>query len=144
MTTPLCQSSRPAPATGQSTTPLTYSVVVLAEDDPVLRRALSDFLAGEGFLVREAADLQTLRDVLLEESNATLVLDMHLGADDVRSVLGELAHKENRPNIVLMSSSVAAARVAREHRLQLLAKPFDLEALVQALLVPLDDRLSDP
>jgi DNA-binding NtrC family response regulator len=141
---PLCHSSRPAPATGQSTTPLAYSVVVLAEDDPVLRRTLSDFLASEGFLVKEAPDLSTLRDVLVDEASATLVLDMHLGTDDVRSVLSDLAQKENRPNIVLMSSSIAAARVAREHRLQLLQKPFDLDALVQALLVPLDERASDP
>lgn len=81
-------SSCPAPASGQATDPHSYPVVVLAEDDPVMRRTLSDFLAGEGFLVKEAADLPALRDVLREKAPSALVLDVHLGEHTVGAVLG--------------------------------------------------------
>lgn len=131
----------PAPATGAATLPLQYPVVVLAEDDPVLRRTLSDFLASEGFMVREATDLGSLRAVLREGDLTAMVLDVHLGEQHVGHVLRELGAE--RPNIVLMSASATARELADDHRLQLLTKPFDLDALVQALLVPLDERTSD-
>jgi DNA-binding response OmpR family regulator len=115
-------------------------VVVLAEDDPVLRRTLSDFLAGEGFMVREAPDVGTLRDALRDGEPTALVLDVHLGEHSVKDILHELRDGQN---VVLMSSSVLAEDIARAHRMTLLSKPFDLDALVQALLVPLDDRASD-
>jgi DNA-binding response OmpR family regulator len=134
-------STPPSPSCAVVTAPLHYPVVVLAEDDPVLRRTLSDFLAGEGFMVKEASDLRSLRDVLRGEQPTAVVLDVHLGEHHVGHVLRELG--DERPNIVLMSGSNDARQLARDHRLQLLTKPFDLDALVQALLVPLDDRQSD-
>jgi DNA-binding response OmpR family regulator len=140
MPSDLVESSRPQPAVGATTIPQPYSVVVLAEDDPVLRRTLSDFLAGEGFLVREAPDVGTLRDALRDGEPTALVLDVHLGEHNVKEILHELRDGQN---VVLMSSSVLAEDIARAHRMTLLSKPFDLDALVQALLVPLDDRASD-
>ena len=137
MSTDLVELSRPQPSAGATTVPQSYSVVVLAEDDPVLRRALSDFLAGEGFLVREAPDVGALRESLRDGQPTALVLDVHLGETHVGEILEEL-HEDDRPNVVLMSSSVMAEGIAREHRLPLLSKPFDLDALVQALLVPED------
>lgn len=134
-------SSPPVPSSGGITAPLQYPIVVLAEDDPVLLRTLSDFLAGEGFMVKEARDLRSLRDVLCGEQPTAVVLDVHLGEHNVGHVLRELG--DERPNIVLMSASLDAGHLARAHRLQLLTKPFDLDALVQALLVPLDERMSD-
>jgi DNA-binding NtrC family response regulator len=126
-----------------------YDVVLLAEDDDVLRRSLSDFLASEGFMVREASDVATLREELSGECPRAVVADVHLADGDVSEVVAELArrHESDRPNVVLMSASPGAVgsarRLAGDHHVQLLAKPFDLDALVQALLVPLDERPSD-
>ncbi len=130
-------------ATPIPTAPLTYRVVLLAEDDPVLRKALSDFLADEGFLVREASDVATVRRYLRDGDPAALVLDLQLEDGDVREVLRELARREDRPNVVLMSATSRAAKVAREHRIQFISKPLELDQLVQALMVPNDERTSD-
>lgn len=134
----------PRPAMGATTTPMRYDVVLLAEDDDVLRRSLSDFLASEGFMVREASDVATLREELSGECPLAVVADVHLADGDVSEVVAELGLREEseRPNVVLMSASHGAVKLAGEHRVQLLAKPFDLDALVQALLVPLDERPS--
>jgi DNA-binding NtrC family response regulator len=120
-----------------------YDVVLLAEDDDVLRRSLSDFLASEGFMVREASDVATLREELSGECPLAVVADVHLADGDVSEVVAELSQRDERPNVVLMSASHGAAKLAVEYRVQLLSKPFDLDALVQALLVPLDERPSD-
>lgn len=133
---------RPAPSTPAPTAPLEYSVVVLAEDDPVLRRGLSDFLADEGFLVREAVDVAGIRHAIADDTPMALVLDVHLGEETVASLVSEVTRTGRQPNVVLISASRDASALAEKHGLQLLPKPFDLENLVQALLVPLDDRPS--
>jgi DNA-binding NtrC family response regulator len=125
------------------TSPLSYRVVLLAEDDPVLRRSLSDFLADEGFLVREASDVATVRRCVADGDPTALVLDLQLTDGDVADVLRDLAQREDRPNVVLMSATSRAEVIAREHRVQFVAKPLELDRLVQALLVPLDDRTSE-
>lgn len=130
---------RPEPSTPVSTAPLEYSVVVLAEDDPVLRRGLSDFLAEEGFLVREAQDVAGLRDALADVTPIALVLDVHLGEESVASVMSELTSRPSAPNVVLITAGGDGEELAARHGVQLLAKPFDLELLVQALLVPAED-----
>lgn len=132
-----------ANGTALRTQPLAYRVVVLAEDDPVLRRSLSDFLADEGFLVREASDVATVRRCLADGDPAALVLDLQLSDGDVSDVLGELAARRERPHVVLISASSRAAKIARQHHVQLVPKPLELDQLVQALLVPADDRASD-
>ncbi len=120
-----------------------YSVVVLAEDDPVLRRGLSDFLADEGFLVREAHDVAGVRHAMKDREATALVLDVHLGDETVASVISEVTREPDHPQIVLISASREGAALAEQHGVQLLAKPFELQHLVQALLVPPEDRPSD-
>jgi DNA-binding response OmpR family regulator len=133
---------QPSPSEPATTAPLEYSVVILAEDDPVLRRGLSDFLADEGFLVREAHDVAGIRHAIADNEATALVLDIHLGDETVASVVAELARSGTSPNVVLISAGTDGAELAKKHGIQLLAKPFDLESLVQALLVPLDERPS--
>jgi DNA-binding NtrC family response regulator len=134
---------RPAPSTNAATTPLEYSVIVLAEDDPVLRRGLSDFLADEGFLVREAQDVAGLRHALTDVTPTALVLDVHLGEENVASLMTELETRSPLPNVVLITAGHDGEELAARYGIPLLEKPFDLERLVQALLVPADERASE-
>lgn len=122
------------------TAPLTYRVVLLAEDDPVLRRSLSDFLSDEGFLVREAADVATIRRALAQGGPAAFVLDVNLADGNVSEVLAELVAREERVPIVLISAAAEAPELARQHRVQLVRKPLELDTLVEALLIPADER----
>jgi DNA-binding NtrC family response regulator len=135
--------SLPEPTRALPTSPLEYSVVVLAEDDPQLRRTLSDFLADEGFLVREVSDVAGVEQALAAGSPHALVLDMNLEDGDVSPVLAKLSGVPGRPHTILISASAQAPALAKDHRIELLQKPFDLEALVQALLVPLDERTTE-
>lgn len=122
------------------TAPIQYPVVLLAEDDPQLRRTLSDLLADEGFLVREVTDVVGVEAALTAGVPRAVVLDVNLADGDVSGVLAKLCQSADRPQTVLISASTLAAELARNHRVQLLQKPFELESLIQALLVPLDDR----
>lgn len=133
----------PTTSAALRTAPLTYRVVLLAEDDPVLRRSLSDFLADEGFLVREASDVATVRRCLSEGDPAALVLDLQLSDGDVGEVLRDLKQREAPPNVVLISATSRAERIAREHRVQFIAKPLEFDDLVQALMVPMDERTTE-
>jgi DNA-binding response OmpR family regulator len=119
-------------------------VVVLAEDDPVMRRGLSDFLAVEGFLVREAHDVAGVRHAIADREPTALVLDVHLGDETIAAVVSEVTRDPKHPHVVLISASSEGAELAAKHGVQLLAKPFDLDRLVEALLVPLDERPSGP
>lgn len=125
------------------TSPLSYSVVLLAEDDPQLRRTLSDLLADEGFLVREVSDVAGVEDALADGMPQALVLDVNLEGGDISPVLARLSADRSRPHTILISASTHARDLARRHRIELLQKPFELESLIQALLVPLDERTSE-
>jgi DNA-binding NtrC family response regulator len=127
------------PGTAPTTTPLEYAVVVLAEDDPVLRRSLSDLLTDEGFLVREVSDVAGVESALAAGMPSALVLDVNLADGDVVPVLSRLARSPERPHTVLISASSGAVSLAKRHGLELLRKPFELHALVEALLPKADD-----
>lgn len=139
----MIESACVRPSFDGPTVPLTYPVIVLAEDDEQLRRSLSDFLAEEGFLVREVGDVEGLRAALESDDARVLLLDVYLADGDCGDVVADLVGSPRCPHIVLMSAHADAGRIALTHGVELLPKPFDLEVLIQALLVPLDDRTSN-
>lgn len=131
----MLDSLRPQPAFAHDTVPTTHPVVVIAEDDDLLRRALSDLLADEGFLVREVRDRVSLESELMNAEACAAVIDVHLADGHCGHLVEALAADAEAPHVVLMSAFSDAAGLAEEHGLELLRKPFDLRELLDAVLV---------
>lgn len=122
----------PQPSVEAPTTPSIPPVLVLAEDDDELRESLCEFLSMEGYLVREVADVDTLRAETASDEPRVIIVDVHLANGDCAELIAELVGRGGA-RIVLMSGDVRAARLAATHSLELLTKPFDLAELLRAV-----------
>ena len=114
--------------------------ILVADDDPVIREAVAEILEIEGYRVRTAADgVEALR-LLRQELPALLILDMRMPGLSGWEVAAELRSLAiDVPILVMTAARDARAWAAEVAASAYLAKPFDLQALVDAV-----ERLSGP
>ncbi len=105
--------------------------VLLVEDEPDLRSAMSEMLAHAGHACHEASAGGEVAALLRDSKFDVLVLDVVLADGRVEALLEELS-LSGLPATVLMSADVSALTrgLAERHSLPLLIKPFDLDELV--------------
>lgn len=107
--------------------------VLVAEDEPALRRQVADALAGEGYAVDEAADGEDAEFMGSTESYDAVVLDLGLPMRDGLSVL-----RAWRASGIAVPILILSARGAWHERVEgidagaddYLAKPFRMEELL--------------
>jgi CheY-like chemotaxis protein len=112
-------------------------VVLLAEDDPEMRRLLNEQLQRRGFVVVEVSDgYELLAYITLAKRGGELpepdavVTDLRLPGADGLKALEAFEHHER---VVLISAFADDETVQRAHAAgvrTVLAKPFKVEALV--------------
>lgn len=105
-------------------------IVLIAEDDHLLRVLLATILRDEGYRVLQAADGIRAVRLLAEYDVDVLLLDVNLGRDDGVSLGREIRDQHPELPIALMSgdSSAPEAMVrARGFTQSFLAKPFTPE-----------------
>jgi two-component system, NtrC family, response regulator AtoC len=117
--------------------------VLVAEDDPVLRRLVADALRADGFEVREAGDgcelVAAVEAVLAtggaRDAGVVVVSDVHMPGLDGLDVLTILRCADVPCRVVLMTAfgDEETAAEARELGGTLLAKPFDMATLRAAV-----------
>lgn len=107
--------------------------VLVVEDDPVVRQAVAEYLQDEGYDVGAVGTLDGAREFVTQSMPDLLVLDLLLADRSGAELLAELACRGDAPATIILSASPAAAEVARRYRLPMLKKPFELEALTDAL-----------
>jgi two-component system response regulator MprA len=119
---------------------MTRQRVLVADDDPVIREAVAEILEIEGYRVRTAADgVEALR-LLRQEPPALLILDMRMPGLNGWEVAAEMRSLAiDIPILVMTAARDARAWAAEVAASAYLAKPFDLQALVDAV-----ERLSGP
>ena len=114
--------------------------VVLAEDDPSVRKAVQRVLELEGYTVTAVNDGQAALDTILAKTPDAAVLDVMMPFLDGLSVCKELRHRGNRTPILLLTARhevgdrVAGLDAGAD---DYLVKPFavdELLARVRALL----------
>lgn len=114
--------------------------VVIAEDDPSVRKAVQRVLELEAYIVTAVNDGQAALDTILAESPHAAVLDVSMPFLDGLSVCKELRHRGNRIPILLLTARhevgdrVAGLDAGAD---DYLVKPFavdELLARVRALL----------
>ncbi len=111
--------------------------IMLVEDDPELREALTDVLAAQGFQMLEASNGQEALDLLRKRHlRPTLILlDLMMPVMDGRSFLQERGndpHLAQVPVVVLTAQRAAACQI-EEEVVAVLDKPFALKRLLEII-----------
>ncbi len=109
------------------------SPTLVLEDDLVLRKAIAGALEDAGFYPIECADLKTARAAIDRMKPSVVVLDLSLEGEFGGDLLEELARAEDAPAVLVCSAFGLANLVAARFSVPWIGKPFELEALVQAV-----------
>jgi len=119
---------------------VTQPTALVVEDDETIREALLVTLEAEGFVAEGVGTLREAREALTRTRPAVVVLDLMLPDGRADEWLVELAAASNAPPTVLVSASPDAPEVARRFGIACMAKPFDLDHLLEALNVAVAQR----
>jgi DNA-binding response OmpR family regulator len=111
------------------------SRIILVEDNPALRDALTDHLQDHGFRVQGVSSGLELDQALREETAQALILDVKLPGEDGIAIAKRMRKAFPTIGIMLVSASVQSCdrgNLLGGADLQL-AKPFSPENLTQAV-----------
>jgi CheY-like chemotaxis protein len=107
--------------------------VLVVEDDPSIRELVVLALGDEGHEVDEAPDGRTALEVVARRQPDVIVLDMKMPGMDGWQFARTYRERygARTPIIVFTAATDAAARAAEVGAEAVVAKPFDLEALIE-------------
>lgn len=112
--------------------------VLIADDDPLVRRVLRMALEAQGYRVLEAADASEVLSVAVPRPDL-VVLDINMPGGTVRETLGGLRELHpHLPILVLSGESVAPVDLPADAA-EFARKPIDLDDLLSRVR-----RLLDP
>jgi two-component system OmpR family response regulator len=115
------------------------SVILLVDDDPDLRKLVSDFLAGHGYKVHAVGSAAELRQVVGEIQPDLIILDVMMPGEDGLSVARRTV-SENGPPVIILSAlgsdtdRIIGLEVGADDYLAKPCNPRELLARVRALL----------
>jgi two-component system OmpR family response regulator len=115
------------------------SVILLVDDDPDLRKLVSDFLAGHGYKVHAVGSAAELRQVVGEIQPDLIILDVMMPGEDGLSVARRIASEGGPPVIILSAlgsdtDRIIGLEVGADDYLAKPCNPRELLARVRALL----------
>jgi len=85
--------------------------LLLVDDEPSLREPLAEYLARQGFVVRQAEDAAKARSALLEETPDLVLLDIMMPGEDGLSLCRHLSETKHLPVIMLTAKGEAMDRI---------------------------------
>jgi DNA-binding response OmpR family regulator len=106
--------------------------ILIVDDDAALRETLDEFLAGEGYAIRQAANVTQARETIAAAAPDLILLDINMPGGDGLSLAAELRAKTSLPIIILsgkgsMVDKVVGLEVGAD---DYIAKPFELRELL--------------
>lgn len=107
--------------------------ILLVEDDATLSRTVAAALIDEGYLVVTANTLAAARTALERANPTALVLDLTLPDSFGADLLADLATLDEAPPTVILSVFHLAPLIAERYDVELVRKPFEIDALVGAV-----------
>ena len=107
--------------------------MLVVDDEKAIRLVCRVNLEVDGFRVLEAGTIDDARGLLAAEDVDVALLDVHVGAADGRDLVRELAQRERRPAIVLLTGSVELSGVERAGADEILGKPFTIDELLEVV-----------
>jgi two-component system phosphate regulon response regulator OmpR len=113
--------------------------ILVVDDDPALRKLLSDYLTDVGFAVDLAGDGEQMRRVLAQAMPDAIVMDLMLPGSDGLSLTREVRAKSNVPILMLSARGeeidrVVGLEVGADDYLPKPFSPRELLARLRALL----------
>lgn len=125
---------------------MSQATVLIVEDDPSLREALSDTLEVAGFPVEIAADGSAALDVLERGAVGMVVSDVHMGQMDGHELLQRIRDTAPDLPVVLMTAYGTIEKAVDAMRCgatDYLVKPFEAQVLVDMVgrLLPGEHKL---
>jgi two-component system chemotaxis response regulator CheY len=114
--------------------------ILVVEDDPDLREMVQWFLEEEGFVVKTAGDGREALDCALMNKPSLVLLDITLPAIDGFGVAAGLhkAYGGCVPILTMTADGRATEKAGKIGAVGCLCKPFELDALVEAVRAALD------
>ncbi|MFZ9395397.1 MAG: response regulator [Erythrobacter sp.] len=85
--------------------------LLLVDDEPTLREPLAEYLAGQGFAVRQAASAALARSEIAREMPDLVLLDIMMPGEDGLSLTRHLVETRRIPVILLTARSEAMDRI---------------------------------
>jgi CheY-like chemotaxis protein len=114
--------------------------ILVVEDDPVIQNLIVEFLTDEGFDVMAAADGQTGIDIAQDEHPDLILMDLMLPVLDGMAATRSLKSDPRTRAIPVIAISAGTNLRLHAERLPadgVVGKPFDLDALLAAIMVQL-------
>jgi ActR/RegA family two-component response regulator len=108
------------------------AVVMLVEDDDAMRDSLARLLKSRGYAVVPLATARDCLTVLDFLKPTFVVIDFKLPDGDAHTLIQRARERAPKSRTVLISGYAEAAVFAAGSSLPFLAKPVDIDALVQA------------
>jgi CheY-like chemotaxis protein len=121
--------------------------LLVADDSPLQRSALSQFLRHHGYKVAEATDGRSAVEHLKQASVDLLLLDLNMPRGDGFEVLSYLQTHRRALPVILLSGMGADEiqrgmhRMREQHLPPLLLKPIDPDQLIQMVELQLSGQL---
>jgi DNA-binding response OmpR family regulator len=107
--------------------------ILVVEDDVTLSAVIASALADEGYVAKVATTAEEARRALAEEIPTAMVLDLTLPDAFGGDLLAEATARGRRPPTVIVSTFPLAELIARRYEVELVRKPFELDALLAAV-----------
>jgi DNA-binding NtrC family response regulator len=110
--------------------------IIVIDDDPGTREALTEILMRAGYRVSAWADDEPLRDSTLDRPYQVAVVDYHLPSGDGLQVAARLKHLQPDCRVILTSSEFpAASELSPQMDVvdRFLAKPFSKDVILEAV-----------
>lgn len=125
--------------TAQSADMDLQSFILVVDDDPDLRKLITDFLAGHGYRVLAVDNAAEMRRVIDEQHPDLVILDVMMPGEDGLSAARRLAN-ERGPGVIMLSAlgsdtdRIIGLEVGADDYLAKPCNPRELLARVRALL----------
>jgi DNA-binding NtrC family response regulator len=109
--------------------------VLIVEDEPDLRDAVSEAIEQAGYHFVGVGDLVQARAALATSTFDLVLLDVFVEGETCDQLLSELSTQQSPPATVLTSADITALSrgIAQRFDLPLVLKPFDLDDLMTTL-----------
>ena len=127
----MTDSSTPGDATAR---------ILVVDDDPDLRKLISEFLSAHGFQVKAVEDAAAMRRAIEEQRPDLVILDVMMPGEDGLSAARRLAGESGGPAIVMLSAlggdtdRIIGLEVGADDYLAKPCNPRELLARVRAVL----------
>src|SRR6202453_4717964 len=116
---------------------MAVTTILLVDDDEIIRSALRDLLSHKGFIVTVADSVVGALKLINSQRFDVLLTDLHMpGAGDGLTVVSAMRHVSPTTVTILLSSfpeMEAAAHAIRSQTDDILFKPMEISALVEAI-----------